>query len=550
MNDPIAKHDADQSGAPGGDRPAPARPVLGWCDAWWPVVALIAGLTALRLVFLIWFSPFSLIEDEAHYWEWSRRLDWSYYSKGPGVAWAIWAATSLLGNAEWAVRLPAVLASAIGSAACAGLARDVFGDRRLMVLAAAAYQSMPGVFVTGLIMTIDGPYLACWALAAWAGWRAIVKGSGPAWVALGLALAAGFIFKYTVLLLPLGMLLFALVRPMHVRVFGEKGPGPGWVVAGVACAIAGVVPIAVWNAGHDWATVRHLLGHLGVAGGDVTPTHTEDGGWSYSPAWTLEFIGLQFAVAGAAFPLVVLAFINKRKAVARGEAQWTPAGPAYLFLIALPIFVFYLGVTLFTRVEANWSIAAYVSLAPAAAWAAIDGVHRHDRPIRFTWNFCLITLALMIVGTPIVGYIVTRDDTPDLLGRFEPIDEFVRNTAEVGERLGAETGLEPAYIAIHYGRASLMAFYLPDHPRTYAASAHFGDGRKTQYDIWDETNLANPGVLDRLQGRPAVLFDGEEKGWLRLFDRVEDLGVLPGEPKEGRKVLVGYGYRGLPEQHE
>ena len=32
-----------------------------------------------------------------------------------------------------------------------------------------------------------------------------------------------------------------------------------------------------------------------------------------------------------------------------------------VFLIALPIFAFYLGVTLFTRVEANWSIAAPLS---------------------------------------------------------------------------------------------------------------------------------------------------------------------------------------------
>ncbi|MEO1718576.1 MAG: hypothetical protein AAFR76_15900, partial [Planctomycetota bacterium] len=53
---------------------------------------------------LLFLSPYALVEDEAHYWEWALRLDWSYYSKGPGVAWSIWLATSLLGNAEGVIR--------------------------------------------------------------------------------------------------------------------------------------------------------------------------------------------------------------------------------------------------------------------------------------------------------------------------------------------------------------------------------------------------------------------------------------------------------------
>lgn len=33
--------------------------------------------------------PLDLSGDEAHYWDWSRQLDWSYYSKGPAVAYVI-----------------------------------------------------------------------------------------------------------------------------------------------------------------------------------------------------------------------------------------------------------------------------------------------------------------------------------------------------------------------------------------------------------------------------------------------------------------------------
>ena len=275
------------------------------------VFALVS--LAARLVFMAGFDPFTLIEDEAHYWEWSRRLGLSYYSKGPGVAWAIAAATGLFGDVEWAVRLPAMLACSIGSVAVAGLTRDIFKNDRLMLASAVAYQALPGPFTTGLLMTIDGPYVACWALAAWAGWRALAHRSGPAWIALGLTLAVGFLFKYTILVLPIGLAAFAVLGRRRLAL-----PKPVWIIAGLLCALLGLVPIAVWNAQHDWATVRHLLGHLGVAGGDMPTKQGGDSGWSYDPVWTLEFLGLQFAVAGAGFALAILGAINLGRARNRG----------------------------------------------------------------------------------------------------------------------------------------------------------------------------------------------------------------------------------------
>ncbi|USO00153.1 MAG: glycosyltransferase family 39 protein [Phycisphaeraceae bacterium] len=519
-----------------------ATATLRWADAWWPTIAFITGLLAVRLVFLIWFDPFTLIEDEAHYWEWSRRLGWSYYSKGPGVAWAIAASTALFGASEWSVRLPTVIASAVGTVACAGLARDIFRDRRVILLSALAYQCMPGVFITGIIMTIDGPYLACWALATWAGWRALTTGSRLAWPALGLSLAAGFLFKYTAVLLPVGMGLFVVLRRRHLRTAGR-----GWIGLGVACALLGVVPILLWNAEHGWATVHHLMGHLGVPGGDVTPTQGSGRGWHYDPMWTIEFFGLQFAAAGAVFPLVILGFINKKKAAGRGSAGWSAAGPAYLFCAAAPIIALYLGVSLLTRVEANWAMAAFVSLAPAAGWTALDGFHRKDRPIQWVWRLCLFTFAAMIVGTPIAAARAHRDPVPAALNRLRPITPLIRNAEALGDRLRAETGLEPFYVAIHYGRASQLAFYLPGRPTVYAASSHFGDGRRTQYDLWAETDLSNPEVTGLLKGRPGVLFDGSVAEWERFFDRVVDLGPIGGETKKGRHTLLGYGYEGTPE---
>ena len=55
---------------------------------------LIGGLLLFRLVYAAWL-PLDLVHDEAYYWDWSRQLDFGYYSKPPMVAWLIRLATSV-----------------------------------------------------------------------------------------------------------------------------------------------------------------------------------------------------------------------------------------------------------------------------------------------------------------------------------------------------------------------------------------------------------------------------------------------------------------------
>src|ERR1044072_7236348 len=61
----------------------------------------IFALTAIRLALL---ATADLEFDEAHYWMWSQRLAPAYFSKGPGVAFAIRASTLIFGANEFGVR--------------------------------------------------------------------------------------------------------------------------------------------------------------------------------------------------------------------------------------------------------------------------------------------------------------------------------------------------------------------------------------------------------------------------------------------------------------
>src|SRR4051794_10438605 len=82
---------------------------------------LILGAAGLHLAYLGYHCPLDLAPDEAHYWDWARHLDWSYYSKGPLVAWLIRASCELVGpwseqhtgSLAFAVRLPAVVCGSL-----------------------------------------------------------------------------------------------------------------------------------------------------------------------------------------------------------------------------------------------------------------------------------------------------------------------------------------------------------------------------------------------------------------------------------------------------
>src|ERR1700739_4227843 len=61
----------------------------------------VAALTVIRLSML---ATTDLEFDEAHYWMWSERLAPAYFSKGPGIAFAIRLSTMLFGPTEFGVR--------------------------------------------------------------------------------------------------------------------------------------------------------------------------------------------------------------------------------------------------------------------------------------------------------------------------------------------------------------------------------------------------------------------------------------------------------------
>src|SRR3954453_1542604 len=203
--------------------------------------ALIVMASVLHVLYLIHDCPLDLAPDEAHYWDWSRHLDWSYYSKGPLVALLIRASCDLFGplserltgNLGLAIRLPAIVCGVLLLSSMYVLTARVLGRERPAFAIAALMLTLPPVAALSTLMTIDAPYTACWGWALVFGYEAALRGRRWAWPVAGLIVGVGILAKYTMVLWLPSVGLFLLTSASHRDEFRRPG---FWL----ACAIAGL----------------------------------------------------------------------------------------------------------------------------------------------------------------------------------------------------------------------------------------------------------------------------------------------------------------------
>jgi len=167
-------------------------------DTWTrAAIVLIVGCAVLRITALA-ISPVSLYQDESQYWVWSRHFDWGYYSKPPMIAWLISLSTGLLGDSDFAIRLPATLLHT-GTAIFLMLGARQLWDERTGFWTAALYLTMPGIWLSGFVISTDAVLFLAWSGGLFALLRLRADGSWGAAIGLGFALGFGFLSKYAMI---------------------------------------------------------------------------------------------------------------------------------------------------------------------------------------------------------------------------------------------------------------------------------------------------------------------------------------------------------------
>lgn len=530
---------------------------------WWfslrGAVLLALLICALRLIYIFFISPYELDGDEAQYWEWSRRLQLSYYTKGPGVAWTIAAFTALFGHTEGGVRTAAVLSSCIMMITLARLAYDVGGrSNKAAFYTAALYTLTPAYFAASQFMTIDMPFFMCMALGCLLAFHAVKatregRGGWVTWALLGLVIGVGFDYKYTILLMLPGLLIFLAVQrktmPLNAALFARLG-------LMLVVFLLAISPVIIWNHREGWPTVSHLLGHVHMPGGD---SHTRKS-WSYDPTWTLEGLAVQLGIVG--IPVMLLLILSVRWAWRQRRddaAAWRDH--LLLILLGLPTLVFYFGVSLLSDIEGNWPLAGYIPLLPlagialavhmplfhakAAAWRALPEPRPRAGLLRkrpqtiwqVAWHVAIAWGLVAAVAIPAAPF---AKDLPIA----KNISGFDRVTGQADEakkldllrrQLTEQLGQEPAILAYKYRTTAAYAFYLPDRPTLVYCGQHYFGARRSPYDYFEDTNLRDPALL----GRPFILIGRSAQGWQRVF-RFDRVDVIDAD----RQWFLGHNYQG------
>ncbi len=170
-------------------------------------IFLISFLLLGSIQFLILQNnPFDLSPDETHYWEWSKRLDLSYYSKGPLIAYLIRIGTAIFGDTELGVRFPSFVLHQIFLICFYLFARRLYSPG-IAVSVWFAVRAMLIFSQMGMLMTTDAPAALSWLLALMAIYEVIVEKRKDAWIYFSLAVGVGILAKYTVASLYLSVLL-------------------------------------------------------------------------------------------------------------------------------------------------------------------------------------------------------------------------------------------------------------------------------------------------------------------------------------------------------
>jgi hypothetical protein len=523
---------------------------------------LILGAAALHLTYLAHNCPLDLASDEAHYWDWSRHLDWSYYSKGPLVAWLIRLSCSLTGgwsevltgNLALAVRLPAVICGSFLLVSLYVLAVHVYGRDQTGLAAVGIALTLPIIAVGASVMTIDAPYTCCWGWALVLTYRAIFRGSRWGWPTAGVVIGLGILAKYTMALFIPSVWLFLLATPTYRGLLRQRG---FWVMAAVAAFCC--LPIVIWNAQHNWITLQHLraLAGFGQHAADETP----DGPRFY---WSgpLAYVGGQAALLlGLWFVVWLSAMVVHRPTVEKDSRL------NYLWWLSAPMFVWFWAFSFKTGGgEVNWPVTAYLSgLVLSAAW--LD--RQFESPVTWYRRLSRFNVGLACtLGLAITLALHHSEWLHPLLARFagppERTNRFplrkvdptcrlrgwrttlARAVDEERERL-EEQGLGEVILGGQsWTLPGELGVYCKGHPQAYTLGPVLGD-RLSEYDLW-------PGPLTDphdFLGK-TFLFVGDPcpelaAGFEHIDRPREVVHYEEGQPISYWVLTVCRGYKGFPK---
>lgn len=438
--------------------------------------ALLAVVTVIRL----WFcATLPLFQDEAHYWQWSRHPDFSYFDQGPGIALCVRLGTMLFGDTPLGIRIVNLLLNA-GTGWLAFRTASRWSSPKVGFWTVVLLTISPLLAAGGVIATYDSVQVFFWAASLFAVTATVQSGKAAGWYLVGTLVGLGCLCKVTMLLFAPCVLIFLIASPRFRPWLATPHPYLAFVLALILFS-----PVVVWNANHDWVNLRHAAALTNRSRG-AAPGR-----------WFGEFFAGQMLVLGPCLflaEIVVLANLVRANKTAESDA-----GRFYASFGA-PILLLCVVMSLRSKLEINWPVPAHLAgLMAVAAWlVTLPTTKQRGWTTVFILPGMLMSFVIFIPQSlPALGVRVSSTFAQKPLEPYgwPAIASRVQEEREALAREG-----QPVFIAgTNYRVNSILGFYLPDHPEM--VPLYLGK-RRDQFQFWSRPQ--------DLIGQSAVLVFSEE----------------------------------------
>jgi len=207
-------------------------------------VATVAALLAVLLGVLS--GRYGYHRDELYFVVAGQHPAWGYIDQPPLTPTLARLGTAVFGDTLVGLRVIPLLLAVTSVAVVALIARELGGDRRAQLLAAACGATSSLMLATGHMLSTSTVDMLVWLTVGWLVLRLLRTGDGRWYVAIGAAVGIGLQNKYLIAFLVVGLLAaVAAVGPRSAL----RTP---WLAAGILVAAAIAAPHVWWQATHGW----------------------------------------------------------------------------------------------------------------------------------------------------------------------------------------------------------------------------------------------------------------------------------------------------------
>jgi hypothetical protein len=412
---------------------------------------LFIFLGCWTLLNIIQSSFTGISNDEAYYWMYSRFLEWGYFDHPPAIAVMIKFGYTLV-NSEFGVRLFTIIFS---SGTLYLLYKICKPQRETLPLFFVIFLSIPLVHAGGFLATPDIPFVFVTTCFLYHYKNYLEKENLQNSLLLALLFAALVYTKYH------GILVIIFSIAGYVGVLKRKS---FWLATILSLILFS--PHLWWQYIHDFPSIKYHL----------FERSTE----KYKVDFTLEYLGGQLLILGPFTGLLLLyvAFKNEVRNDFNRILKFNLAGILIFFLIS----------SFKSRVEANWTSAAFIPL----IILSFNYLKSKDKLRKWVIGLSIPMILIVLIVRCVLLL-------PDLPFRIKANSEFF-GWRKWAKQIESKAGVAPVVFMNSYQKASKYTFYT-------GKTAHSLNNfmyRKNQFDIWP--------VEDSLQGQKVFLIPNYEAG--------------------------------------